>query len=155
MREKTNGLAKERRQIISLLLAGFSLYFIYFYSVAELQSSLSCWRCLILTSSRCDPGNRVGRCCVYGFVTAGFRKMKLLVQTAAPLTAPAKSEAGVGGRGWGDMLHCLDVNHFLHLMEVRLTLELHLYPYQGCCPARQGLERRGRRHLSAQCNFYF
>lgn len=166
MREKTNGFAKERRQIISLLLAGFSLYFIYFYSVAELQSSLSCWRCLILTSSRCDPGNRVGWCCVYGFVTAGFKKMKLLVQTAAPLTAPAKSNAGGEGVwGGGDMLHCLDLNHFFHLMEVRLTLELHLYPYQGCCPARQGLGwkmgggvggwRQQMPHLSPQCNFYF
>lgn len=30
MREKTNGLAQERRQIISPLLAGFSLYFYLF-----------------------------------------------------------------------------------------------------------------------------
>lgn len=103
MREKINGLTKERRQIISPLLAGFSI-FIYFYWVAGLRSSLPCWRCLILTSSHHEAGNRVGRCCVYGFVTAGFMKMKLPVQTAAPLTAPVKSQG---------MPHCLDVNHFL------------------------------------------
>lgn len=140
MQEKTNGLTKERRQIISPLLAGFSLIFIYFYSVAGLQCSLPCWRCLILTSRHHDPGNRVGRCCVYGFVTAGFRKMKLLVQTAAPLTAPVKSQG---------MLHCLDVNHFLNRMEVRLTLKLHLYPYQDCCPTTQGPGGQHMIHLSA------
>lgn len=76
--------------------------------MAGLGSSLLCWRCLILTSGPRDPGNRVGRCCVYGVVTAGFRKMKLPVQTAAPLTAPVKSHG---------MLHCLDVNHLLQPQE--------------------------------------
>jgi hypothetical protein len=104
MQEKTNGLTKERRQIISLFLVGFSLYFYLFVFWSQAQSSLPCWRCLILTSDHLDPGNRVGQCCVYGFVTSGFRKMKLLVQTAAPLTAPVKSQG---------MLQCLNVNHFL------------------------------------------
>ena len=104
MRKKTYGLTEEGRQIISLLLAGFSLYFYLFLFCGWAGELSACWRCLILTSGRHDPGNRVGQCCVYGFVTAGFRKMKLLVQTAAPLTAPVKSHG---------MLHCLDVNHLL------------------------------------------
>ena len=127
-REKTNGLTKERRQIISPLLAGSSLYFYLFLFcgwAAELSALLAMFN-INATSPR-DAGNRVGRCCVYGFVTAGFRKMKLLVQTAAPLTAPVKSQG---------MLHCLDVNHFLQPpRKGRLTLSY------ICIPIRTAAQR--------------
>lgn len=104
MREKTNGLTEERRQIISLLLAGFSLFIFIFILKLSGRALSALPEMFNINVKAPRAGDRVGRCCVYGVVTAGFRKMKLLVQTAAPPRAPVQSQG---------MLHCLDVNHFL------------------------------------------
>lgn len=101
---------KTTNHLTGFFIRVFSYFYLFlFWSWA--QGTLMCWSCLLLLSGHCDPGNRAGCCCVYGFMTAASGRW-----SSCSDSRPFDGSYGKPGR-----LHHLEVAHFLSRRKVELV----------------------------------